>query len=79
MVRDLNLEAPCKNMKCGCEKRNHLDAIEDHEAECEYRPLFLGGEAKPFQEYLDDLKESQCFCDLVLAHTRFLIWKISKM
>ena len=59
MVRDLNLEVPCKNMRSGCETRNHLEAIEEHEAECEYRPLFLGGEVKPFQEYLDDLKESQ--------------------
>ena len=59
MVRDLNLDVPCKNMKSGCQKKNHSESIEEHETECEYRPLFLSGEVKPFKEYLDSLKESQ--------------------
>ena len=69
MVRNLNLEVPCKNMKIGCRKKaaatGGLDedsivvlyCIEEHEKECEHRPLFLQGEMKPFSDYLNMLKE----------------------
>ena len=69
MVREIGLAVPCKNMKMGCRERApakedpdddsivFLDSIEEHEKDCNHRPLVFTGEMKPFVEYLNMLKE----------------------